>query len=59
MLGEQDRGRRETEWKGTGRIFSKMITMFYKLIGVLATQICQYLLKKFIDINTLKVCAFD
>ena len=58
MLGEQDGGRRETEWKRTGRIFSKVITMFYNLIGVLATQICKYL-SKIIDLNTLKVCAFD
>ena len=59
MLGEQDGGRRETEWKGTGRIFSKMITMFFKLMGVLATQIRKYLLKKIFELNTLKVCAFD
>lgn len=46
------------QWKRTGRIFSKVITMFYNLIGVLATQICKYL-SKIIALNTLKVCAFD
>lgn len=60
MLGEQDGGRREIEGTETGRIFSKVITMFSKLTGVLATQICKYLFKKkVIDLNILKVCAFD